>query len=32
MQWQNEAMHIVYPKKLSAKEVMLPAPAWAERK
>jgi len=32
MQWQNEAMHIVYPKKLAAKEVMLPTPTWAERK
>jgi branched-chain amino acid transport system substrate-binding protein len=32
LQWQNEAMHIVYPKKLAAKDVMLPMPTWPERK
>lgn len=32
MQWQNEKMDIVYPKKLAANEVMLPMPTWGERK
>lgn len=32
MQWQSEKMNIVYPKKLAAKDVMLPMPTWSERK